>query len=187
MGLAIRVRFATIEEFADPSALIGPATRLCWVETPINPTLRCLDVRRVAGACRERGVLSVLDNTFASPINQQPLALGVDFAMQSATKYLGGHSDVTGGVVSGTTALMEKVDLTRRFLGGVMDPQAAADLGRSLKTLAGAHGAAQRERRRRRPLPRAGPPRRRGSTTRGSRRIPTTRSRGRRCRGSAGW
>ena len=134
-GLAIRVRFATIEEFADPGALIGPATRVCWVETPINPTLRCLDVRRVASACRERGVLSVLDNTFASPVNQQPLALGVDFAMQSATKYLGGHSDVTGGVVSGAQALMEKVDLTRRFLGGVMDPQAAADLGRSLKTL----------------------------------------------------
>jgi cystathionine beta-lyase/cystathionine gamma-synthase len=134
--LGIGVRFATIEEFADPGALIGPATRLCWVETPINPTLRCLDVRRVAGACRERGVLSVLDNTFASPVNQQPLALGVDFAMQSATKYLGGHSDVTGGVVAGTQALMEKVDLTRRFLGGVMDPQAAADLGRSLKTLA---------------------------------------------------
>ena len=135
-GLGIRVRFATIEEFAEPAALIGPATKICWVETPINPTLRCLDVRRVAGACRAGGVLSVLDNTFASPINQPPQALGVDFAMQSATKYLGGHSDVTGGVVSGTKALMEKVDLTRRFLGGVMDPQAAYDLGRSLKTLA---------------------------------------------------
>ena len=70
---------------------------MCWIESPINPTLRCLDVARVARACRERGVLSVLDNTFASPINQQPLALGVDLSMQSATKYLNGHSDVTGG------------------------------------------------------------------------------------------
>lgn len=136
MRLGIRVRFATIEEFADPAALIGPATRLCWIETPINPTLRCLDIRRVAAACRDRSVLSVLDNTFASPINQQPIALGVDFAMQSATKFLGGHSDVTGGVVSGGKASMEKVDLTRRFLGGVMDPQPASDLARSLKTLA---------------------------------------------------
>jgi len=81
-------------------------------------------------------VLSVLDNTFASPINQQPMALGVDLAMQSATKYLGGHSDVTGGTVSGSKALMDKVDLTRRFLGGVLTPEAAAALGRSLKTLA---------------------------------------------------
>jgi cystathionine beta-lyase/cystathionine gamma-synthase len=136
MGLAIRVRFATLEEFGRPEALIGPDTRLCWVESPINPTLRCLDVRRVASACRERGVLSVLDNTFASPINQQPMALGVDLAMQSATKYLGGHSDVTGGTVSGSKALMDKVDLTRRFLGGVLTPEAAAALGRSLKTLA---------------------------------------------------
>jgi cystathionine beta-lyase/cystathionine gamma-synthase len=136
MGLAIGVRFATIEEFADPDGLIGPATKMCWIESPINPTLRCLDVARVARACRARGVLSVLDNTFASPINQQPLALGVDVGMQSATKYLGGHSDVTGGVLSSTKVLMEKVDLTRRFLGGVMDPQAASQLGRSLKTLA---------------------------------------------------
>ncbi len=133
--LGIRVRFATLEEFSDPAALIGGETRVCWVESPINPTLRCLDVARVARACRERGVLSVLDNTFASPINQQPLALGVDLSMQSATKYLNGHSDVTGGAVSGPKALLQKVDLTRRFLGGVMDPQAAFALARGLKTL----------------------------------------------------
>jgi cystathionine beta-lyase/cystathionine gamma-synthase len=133
--LGIRVRFATLEEFANPAALIGPATRLCWIESPINPTLRCLDVALVAKACRERGVLSVLDNTFASPINQQPLALGIDLSMQSATKYLNGHSDVTGGAVSGPADLIAKVDLMRRFLGGVMDPQAAFALARGLKTL----------------------------------------------------
>jgi cystathionine beta-lyase/cystathionine gamma-synthase len=133
--LDIRVRFATLEEFRDPAALIGPQTRLCWIESPINPTLRCLDIARVAAACRERGVLSVVDNTFASPINQQPLALGVDLSMQSATKYLNGHSDVTGGSVSGPRALVQKIDLMRRFLGGVMDPQAAFALARGLKTL----------------------------------------------------
>jgi cystathionine beta-lyase/cystathionine gamma-synthase len=133
--LGIRVRFATLDELADPDPLFGPQTRVCWVESPINPTLRCLDVARVARACREHGVISVLDNTFASPINQQPLALGIDLAMQSATKYLNGHSDVTGGAVSGPRALLQKVDLMRRFLGGVMDPQAAFALARGLKTL----------------------------------------------------
>jgi cystathionine beta-lyase/cystathionine gamma-synthase len=131
----IDVRFATIEEFAAPEALIGDRTRLCWFESPINPTLRCLDVGRVARACRAKGVLSVLDNTFASPINQQPFTLGVDLAMQSATKYLNGHSDVTGGAVTGPRALVQKIDLMRRYLGGVMDPQAAFALSRGLKTL----------------------------------------------------
>ncbi len=131
----IAVRFATIEELADPDRLIGSRTRMCWIESPINPTLRCLDIARVARACRERGVLSVLDNTFASPINQQPLALGVDLAMQSATKYLNGHSDVTGGAVSGSRELLQRVDMMRRLLGPVMDPQAAFALARGLKTL----------------------------------------------------
>ena len=131
----VDVRFATLEEFAEPEALIGARTRLCWFESPINPTLRCVDIARVARACRAKEVLSVLDNTFASPINQQPLALGVDLAMQSATKYLNGHSDVTGGAVTGSRPLLQKVDLMRRYLGGVMDPQAAYDLARGLKTL----------------------------------------------------
>ncbi len=133
--LQIAVRFATLGEFERPASLLGPRTRMCWIESPINPTLRCLDVARVAKACRDAGVLAVLDNTFASPINQQPLALGVDLAMQSATKYLNGHSDVTAGVVSGPRALLQKVDLMRRYLGGVLDPMAAFALARGLKTL----------------------------------------------------
>jgi cystathionine beta-lyase/cystathionine gamma-synthase len=133
--LQIGVRFATLDEFERPAALLGPKTRMCWIESPINPTLRCLDVARVAKACRDAGVLAVLDNTFASPINQQALALGVDLAMQSATKYLNGHADVTAGVVSGPRTLLQKVDLMRRYLGGVLDPMAAFALARGLKTL----------------------------------------------------
>src|SRR6185295_9063258 len=91
-------RFVSLDELATPERLFTDRTRIVWFESPINPTLRCVDIARVASACRARGVLSVIDNTFASPINQQPLALGVDLAMQSATKYLNGHSDVTGGV-----------------------------------------------------------------------------------------
>ena len=128
-------RFVSLAELADPEGVIGERTRLVWFESPINPTLRCVDVGLIAAACRNRGVMSVIDNTFASPINQQPLALGVDLAMQSATKYLNGHSDVTGGVVSGGRRLIDPIEKTRRMIGTVMDPYPAYALGRGLKTL----------------------------------------------------
>src|SRR5438874_13746049 len=128
-------RFVPLEDFADPDRLLTSRTRIVWFESPINPTLRCVDVKRVADACRARGVLSVIDNTFASPINQQPLALGIDLAMQSATKYLNGHSDVTGGVVTGPSRLVGPIEKLRRMVGTVMDPYPAYALGRGLKTL----------------------------------------------------
>jgi cystathionine beta-lyase/cystathionine gamma-synthase len=130
----LRPRFVALEQLTDP-AVIGERTRIVWFESPINPTLRCVDVPAVADSCRARGVLSVLDNTFASPINQQPLALGVDLAMQSATKYLNGHSDVTGGVVAGPARLIAPIEKARRLVGTVMDPLPAYALGRGLKTL----------------------------------------------------
>ena len=128
-------RFVSLEELAQPETILGDRTRMLWFESPINPTLRCVDIRRIAHACRERSVLSVIDNTFASPINQQPLSLGVDLAMQSATKYLNGHSDVTGGVVTGPRALVAPIEKVRRQVGTVMDPHPAYALGRGLKTL----------------------------------------------------
>jgi cystathionine beta-lyase/cystathionine gamma-synthase len=134
-GLGIERRFVSLEELAAPASVIGPRTKLVWFESPINPTLRCVDIRSVAAACRAAGVLSGIDNTFASPINQQPLAMGIDLAMQSATKYLNGHSDVTGGVLSGARAVVNPIGKTRRLLGGVMDPQPAYALSRGLKTL----------------------------------------------------
>src|SRR5262249_44961157 len=123
------------DELKAPEKLIGERTRILWFESPINPTLRCVDIRRIAAACRECGVLSVIDNTFASPINQQPLAMGVDLAMQSATKYLNGHSDVTCGVGAGSSKLLSPISRTRRLVGTVMDPYPAYALGRGLKTL----------------------------------------------------
>jgi cystathionine beta-lyase/cystathionine gamma-synthase len=128
-------RFVSLDQLANPAALFTDKTRIVWFESPINPTLRCVDVRAVAAACRARGVLSVIDNTFASPINQQPLALGVDLSMQSVTKYLNGHSDVTGGAVSGSAALVTPIEKARRLIGTVMDPHPAYALGRGLKTL----------------------------------------------------
>lgn len=131
----ISTRFVSLDQLADPATIFSPSTRLAWFESPINPTLRCVDVRRIAEACREAGVLSVVDNTFACPLNQPVLSMGVDISMQSATKYLNGHSDVTGGVLSGRRDRMEPISRTRRLLGGVLDPQPAYELGRGLKTL----------------------------------------------------
>ena len=128
-------RFVSLADFAEPDRLFSDRTRLVWFESPINPTLRCIDIRKVADACRARGVLSVVDNTFASPINQRPLALGIDLAMQSVTKYLNGHSDVTGGCVSGSHARVAPIAKARRQVGTIMDPYPAYALGRGLKTL----------------------------------------------------
>jgi len=131
----IRARFATPEELAGVGAIISEATKLVWFESPINPTLRCVDIAAIAAACRARGVISVIDNTFASPVNQQPIALGVDLVMHSATKYLNGHSDVTAGALAGPARLMAPIEKARRLIGGVLDAHAAYALGRGLKTL----------------------------------------------------
>jgi len=131
----VTARLVSLADLADPDRVIGSRTKVLWFETPVNPTLRCVDIRTVAEACRRRQVVSVLDNTFASPVNQRPLALGVDLAMQSATKYLNGHSDVTAGCVTGSAARLEAIGRARRLLGTVLDPLAAHALGRGLKTL----------------------------------------------------
>ncbi len=134
-NFGVTPRFISLDEMANLERVFSDRTKLVWFESPINPTLRCIDIRRVAEACRARGVLSVIDNTFASSMNQQPLALGVDLAMQSATKYLNGHSDVTGGMVAGPKALVAPIEKARRLLGTVMDPHPAYALGRGLKTM----------------------------------------------------
>jgi cystathionine beta-lyase/cystathionine gamma-synthase len=133
--LGIEHRFVSIDDLKDPAKIIGPKTKLVWFESPINPTLRCIDVRTVTAACKQAGVLSVMDNTFASPVNQPVLSMGIDLSMQSCTKYLNGHSDVTGGVLSGSAALMAPIGKMRRLLGGIMDPLPAFALGRGMKTM----------------------------------------------------
>jgi cystathionine beta-lyase/cystathionine gamma-synthase len=133
--LGITHRFVSIDDLKDPSKVIGPKTKIVWFESPINPTLRCIDVRTVAAACRKAGVLAGMDNTFASPVNQPVLSMGIDLSMQSCTKYLNGHSDVTGGVLSGSQALMAPIAKMRRLLGGIIDPLPAFALGRGMKTM----------------------------------------------------
>ncbi len=131
----VRPRFVSIEELGDVDAILSPATKMVWFESPINPTLRCVDIAAVAKGCRARGVRTVVDNTFASPINQSPLALGVDLVMHSATKYLNGHSDVTAGALIGPQPLIDQMLKVRKLVGTVLDPYAAYALARGLKTL----------------------------------------------------
>jgi cystathionine beta-lyase/cystathionine gamma-synthase len=131
----IRARFASLEDLRDPGKLLTDRTRVLWFESPINPTLRCVDVGAIGQACRARGVTSIIDNTFASPVNQQPIRMGVDLVMHSVTKYLNGHSDVTAGAIAGPAKLLAPVDKARRMIGTVLDPHAAYAIGRGLKTL----------------------------------------------------
>jgi cystathionine gamma-synthase len=100
-----------------------PTTRMVWIETPTNPMLRIVDIEAVATLAHEHGALVVVDNTFATPALQQPLALGADIVVHSATKYLGGHSDVVGGaVVVDDVALAERIGFLQNAAGGVPSP-----------------------------------------------------------------
>jgi len=134
--LGIRVDYLSLEEFKRLPDFLTEPTGLVWFETPVNPTLQVLEITPIVAAAREKGVLTVCDNTFATPINQKPLDLGVDLVMHSASKYIGGHSDLIGGAVAGPREKIEKIYQTRKCLGGVVDPHQAFLIGRGLRTLA---------------------------------------------------
>ena len=134
----------TYVNLADPDALAGalrPDTRLVWVETPTNPMLKLADLAAIARLCRERGIVTVCDNTFASPINQRPLELGIDIVVHSTTKYMNGHSDVIGGVaVVGKAAhqapLAEQLGFIQNAVGAIQGPFDSFLVLRGIKTLA---------------------------------------------------
>jgi cystathionine beta-lyase/cystathionine gamma-synthase len=131
----VSVSFVDQTATADFAAALRPQTRLILVETPVNPTLALTDLAAVAAMARARGILTLADNTFATPLNQQPRAHGIDLVVHSATKYLGGHHDLTAGVVVGETALIERIWDTAIVLGGTLSPQDAWLLLRGLRTL----------------------------------------------------
>jgi len=132
--LGIEVSFSrTAAEFA---AGIRPNSRLIYVESPSNPRLECVDLAAVAALGRKHGLLTVIDNTFATPINQNPLALGMDVVVHSATKYLNGHSDVNAGAVVSSSRVIQRLLETATYHGGMLGAHACYQLERGLKTLA---------------------------------------------------
>src|SRR5687767_11627399 len=119
------------------AAAVRSNTKMFWVESPSNPLLRVTDIAEVAAIGRRSGVATVVDNTFATPFNQRPLELGADLVVHSATKYLGGHSDLTAGVLVGGNELIEKARHgAAKFYGGNIAPQVAWLVLRGIKTLA---------------------------------------------------
>lgn len=116
-------------------AEIARGCHLVYLETPTNPTLKLLDIELLCGAAREQHAVSVVDNTFATPVNQNPLSLGADLVVHSATKFLGGHSDAMGGVLCGKKALVDKVYHYREITGATLHPMSAYLLTRGIKTL----------------------------------------------------
>jgi cystathionine beta-lyase/methionine-gamma-lyase len=132
----VEVSFFDQTDLDELKAAIRPNTRLIMLETPVNPTLEITDLRGVAALARSRGILTIADNTFASPLNQKPHALGIDIVLHSATKYLGGHSDIMAGAICCGAALAEKIWAMHVTLGAVLSPMDAWLLLRGLRTLA---------------------------------------------------
>jgi len=133
--LGIEVELCDTIDHERIEAAIARGCTLVYLETPTNPTLKVMDIARLAAAGHEAGAVVVVDNTFATPINQNPLALGADLVLHSATKFLGGHADVLGGVVCGDPELVAKVYHYREITGAALDPMAAYLLIRGMKTL----------------------------------------------------
>ena len=122
-------------DLAGAEELITPNTKLIYIETPTNPTLRVVDLRKVVAIAKKHKIVSLVDNTFASPALQKPIELGFDLVMHSATKYLAGHSDLIGGAIVGTKKWVDKIRTMIIYLGGCMDPEGAYLLIRGMKSL----------------------------------------------------
>lgn len=135
-ALGIEVDFIKGNDPSSWARFLRPTTRLIYVETMTNPLLEVAELEAVVGFARRRNLLSVIDNTFASPVDFRPLALGFDLELHSATKYLNGHSDIVAGCAMGRRAHIAQVTRRLNHLGGSLDPHACFLLHRGLKTLA---------------------------------------------------
>ncbi len=132
----IRFRFVDMRELSNISEAVGPKTRLVWVETPTNPMMNIIDIRAVSKLAKKHNLLLAVDNTFATPFLQRPLELGADIVMHSATKYLGGHSDVVAGaLVVRDTELSEKFYFIQNASGAICGPMDSYLVLRGIKTL----------------------------------------------------
>ena len=133
--LGIDVALCETGDYVQLEAEIAKGCRLLYLETPTNPTIKITDIERLAAKAHAVGALVVVDNTFATPINQLPLELGADIVLHSASKYLGGHADALGGVICGSHELVEKVYHYREINGATLAPMDAYSLLRGMKTL----------------------------------------------------
>ena len=131
----IRVELCDTTDHEQIEAAIGAGCKVVYLESPTNPTLKVVDISRLAAAGHRAGAVVVADNTFATPINQNPLALGADLVIHSATKFLGGHADALGGVVCGDPEMVQRIYHFREITGAALDPMAAFLLIRGMKTL----------------------------------------------------
>jgi cystathionine gamma-synthase len=134
--MGIETTFVDTTEYEQHARAIRPNTKLLYLESPTNPLLRVVDFKKVAALAKQHKLLSMIDATFGTPINQQPAEFGIDLVTHSGTKYLGGHSDLICGAVAGRRELIERIWETRTTLGNCMDPHASWMLVRGLKTLA---------------------------------------------------
>jgi cystathionine beta-lyase/cystathionine gamma-synthase len=134
--LGVETTFVDTTDYDQHARAIRPNTKLLYLESPTNPTLRVVDLKTTSALAKQHGLLSMIDSTFGTPINQHPAKFGIDLIMHSGTKYLSGHSDLICGVVAGRAELIAKILSTRITLGNCMDPHAAWMLVRGLKTLA---------------------------------------------------
>jgi cystathionine beta-lyase/cystathionine gamma-synthase len=134
--LGVETTFVDTTDYSQHAAAIRPNTRLLYLESPTNPTLRVVDLKKMASLAKQRGLLTLIDSTFATPINSRPSEFGIDLVLHSGTKYFSGHSDLICGVAAGRADLIAKIKETRTTLGGTMDPHAAWLLLRGIKTLA---------------------------------------------------
>lgn len=133
--LGLAYTFVSSLEAAEFAAAIRPNTRLIYIETPSNPLLKIIDIRAIAALAQQHGLISLIDNTFASPINQNPIALGIDVVLHSGTKYISGHSDLCCGAIVSRRELMEPIRHTAVNLGGSLNAQTCYLIERSMKTL----------------------------------------------------
>lgn len=133
---ALKIDFIDMSDINQLSRAIRPETKLIWVETPTNPLLKLVDLTAVAKLAKQHGILTVADNTFATPYLQQPLTLGFDIVVHSATKYLNGHSDMIGGIaVTSRTDLSEQLKFLQNAIGAIAGPFDCFLAMRGLKTL----------------------------------------------------
>lgn len=133
--LGIETTFVDSTDYLQHERALRPNTKLLYLESPTNPTLRVVDLAKTSAIAREHGLISLIDATFATPINLRPAEHGIDVVLHSGTKYFGGHSDLICGIAAGRRDVIDRIRESRTLLGGCMDPHAAFLLLRGIKTL----------------------------------------------------